>query len=114
MPHDLQTIPVRTVPPYEVLIGSGLLGRCGTLLRPVLSVCRMAVITDSTVAPLYLDTVTDSLRAAGYGVNAWTINDAEMMKYCVEQNVNIITNILRMSNDNNTFIFVFYKMFKNL
>lgn len=80
MPHDLQTIPVRTTPPYEVLIGSGLLGRCGTLLRPVLSVCRMAVITDSTVAPLYLDTVTDSLRAAGYGVCSYVFPAGEANK----------------------------------
>lgn len=31
-------------------------------------------------------------RAAGYGVNAWTINDPEMMKRCVEHDVSIITN----------------------
>ena len=80
MPRDLQTIPVRTAPPYEVLIGSGLLGSCGALLRSVLPACRMAVITDSTVAPLYLNTVTDSLQAAGYGVCSYVFPAGETNK----------------------------------
>lgn len=65
----LQTISVRTDPPYEVTIGSGLLKKCGDLLRPVLGNCRLAVIADSNVAPLYLNTVTDSLKSAGFPVS---------------------------------------------
>ena len=80
MPHDLQSIPVRTAPPYKVLIGSGLLGRCGSLLRPVLPACRMAVISDSIVAPLYLNTVTDSLQTAGYGVCSYVFPAGEANK----------------------------------
>lgn len=80
MPHDLQSIPVRTAPPYKVLIGSGLLGRCGSLLRPVLPACRMAVISDSIVASLYLNTVTDSLQTAGYGVCSYVFPAGEANK----------------------------------
>ena len=80
MPHSIQTIPVRTAPTYDVTVGSGLLGRCGDLLRSVLPACRVAVITDSTVAPLYLNTVTDSLRAAGCGVCSYVFPAGEANK----------------------------------
>ena len=53
-------------PPYDVLIGSGLLGRCGDYLAALLGQRKIAVLTDDTVAPLYLDALTGSLRAAGF------------------------------------------------
>ena len=34
---------------YDIKIGSGLLGRCGELLRPVTRAERLAVVTDSNV-----------------------------------------------------------------
>ena len=65
----MQTIPVHTEPAYEVTIGSGLLQDCGPRLRPLLGPCRLAIIVDSTVAPLYLERVSDSLKAAGFQVS---------------------------------------------
>ena len=65
---SIQTIQVHTSPAYEVTIGGGLLMSCGQRLQSVLGTCRAAVITDSTVAPLYLETVTESLRTAGFSV----------------------------------------------
>ncbi|MBP3485418.1 MAG: 3-dehydroquinate synthase [Oscillospiraceae bacterium] len=69
MSNTVNTIRVHVDPPYTVSIGSGLLARCGELLRPVLGDCRLCVVADSNVAPLYLDTVTESLRGAGYAVS---------------------------------------------
>lgn len=69
MSNTVNTIRVHVDPPYTVTIGSGLLARCGELLRPVLGDCRLCVVADSNVAPLYLDTVTESLRSAGYAVS---------------------------------------------
>ena len=69
MSNTVNTIRVHVDPPYTVTIGSGLLARCGELLRPVLGDCRLCVVADSNVAPLYLDTVTESLRGAGYAVS---------------------------------------------
>ena len=63
-----QTIQVYTSPAYEVTIGPGLLSNSGARLREIMSPCRMAVIADSTVAPLYLDIVVNSLAAAGFDV----------------------------------------------
>ena len=64
----LHTIQVHTDPAYEAVIGGGLLRQCGERLAAIMPKCRMAVIADSTVAPLYLDIVTESLREAGFDV----------------------------------------------
>ena len=65
---SVQTIEVHTAPAYEVTIGAGLLRDCGARLKAVLGGCRIAVIADSNVAPLYLETVCASLRDAGFAV----------------------------------------------
>lgn len=77
----IQTIPVRTSAPYDVRIGSGLLRTCGQTLRPLLGECRLAVITDSTVAPLYLKVVTESLEAAGFPVSSYVFPAGESSKH---------------------------------
>ena len=65
---SIRTIPVRVRPPYDVRIGSGLLGRCGDYLAALLGQRRIAVLADDTVASLYLDTVTAALEDAGFAV----------------------------------------------
>ena len=66
MSDSIRTIPVGVAPAYEVSIGPGLLQKSGTRLKPLLGECRVAVITDSTVALLYLETVLQSLEQAGF------------------------------------------------
>ena len=80
MSNSMQTIQVHTVPAYEVLIGGGLLHTCGQYLQKVLASCHVAVITDSTVAPLYLETVTNSLKAAGFTVSSYVFPTGEAHK----------------------------------
>ncbi len=54
---------------YEVLIGSGLLGRAGELVRQVLpNAEKIAVISESTVWPLYGEALCRSLEGAGYEI----------------------------------------------
>lgn len=77
---DFKSISVRTSPAYTVTIGPGLLRSCGTRLRETLSPCHMAVITDSTVAPLYLETVRGSLAAAGFSVSTFVFPAGEGSK----------------------------------
>ncbi|CAA7618699.1 3-dehydroquinate synthase [Magnetospirillum sp. UT-4] len=50
---------------YDIHIGTGLVDRAGTLMRPVMRGSRAFVVTDDTVAPLYLDRLLASLDAAG-------------------------------------------------
>lgn len=77
---DYKEIRVNTVPAYTAAIGPGLLRDCGARLKETVPPCHMAVVTDSTVGPLYLETVTESLRAAGYAVSAHTFPAGEESK----------------------------------
>lgn len=80
MSGSIQTVQVQTAPAYEVSIGSGLLACCGAHLRQVMAPCHMAIITDSTVAPLYLDTVSASLLQAGFTVSSYVFPAGESHK----------------------------------
>ena len=51
---------------YDALVGSGLLAQMGTLIRPVVRGPRCAVIADDNSARLFAETVTKSLRDAGF------------------------------------------------
>ena len=70
---------------YDIHIGPGLLAGAGEAIR---SVCpkarRLFVVTDSNVAPLYLDKLLDSLTAAGFRVQAAAVPAGESSK-CAEQ-----------------------------
>ncbi|WP_409966841.1 3-dehydroquinate synthase [Bengtsoniella intestinalis] len=79
------------VPPtsYDVTIGSGVRHQCGEILRPLLGDCRVAIITDTTVAPLYLSGVRQSLETAGFQVCAMTFPAGEAHK-----NMTTLTQIL--------------------
>ena len=77
---SVQTIEVHTAPAYEVTIGAGLLRDCGARLKAVLGGCRIAVIADSNVAPLYLETVCASLRDAGFAVCSYVFPAGEAHK----------------------------------
>ncbi|MBY0509573.1 MAG: 3-dehydroquinate synthase [Rhodospirillaceae bacterium] len=50
---------------YDIHVGRGLLARAGELFAPVLKQKRVFIVTDSTVAPLYLAPLTASLKSAG-------------------------------------------------
>ena len=50
---------------YDIHVGRGLLARAGELFAPILKQRRVFIVTDSTVAPLYLAPLTASLKAAG-------------------------------------------------
>ena len=77
---NYQTIRVNTSPAYTVTIGPGLLKDCGPLLRDIMPPCRIAVVTDSTVAPLYLGAVSRSLSAAGFSVVRFVFPAGEARK----------------------------------
>ena len=65
-----RTIHVNTGKPYDVIIERGVLNQCGYWVKKVLPKAESCVIvSDSNVAPLYADTVKQSLEAAGYKVS---------------------------------------------
>ncbi len=64
---------------YPIHIGPGLLRQAG-LITPHLTQLRVAVVTNTTVGPLYLKTLADALQAAGIEVIPITLPDGEQYK----------------------------------
>lgn len=62
----VRRVPVRVNSEYEVAIGRGLLEKSGALIIEAVGGCQIAIVTDSNVEKLYLDTVLSSLRQVGY------------------------------------------------
>ncbi len=50
---------------YDIKVGVGMLARAGALVAPILNRSRVAVISDATVARLYLEALAASLDGAG-------------------------------------------------
>ncbi|MCC8122457.1 MAG: 3-dehydroquinate synthase [Oscillospiraceae bacterium] len=66
---------------YDILIGRGLLGQAGAHCRAVLPKARrLAVVSDSNVAPLYAEKTLESLGAAGFEAKLLTIPAGERAK----------------------------------
>jgi len=86
----MKTVHVNASREYDVLIGAGLLGRCGELIAAVHKPCTAAIITDDTVNALYGDTVERSLASAGYRVVRFVFPHGEesknLMTFAAAQN----------------------------
>lgn len=65
---------------YEILIERGLLKQAGALISHVTKAKRIAIITDSNVAPLYESTIRESLKSAGFNVFTHTFPAGESSK----------------------------------
>jgi 3-dehydroquinate synthase len=64
----------------RVLIGEGLLQQIGNEIRRYISRRTCGVISDSNVAPLFADSVTENLASAGFGTTLITIPAGEKSK----------------------------------
>lgn len=67
---------VALTPPYDVIVEAGILARAGDFVRAP----KIALVSDETVAPLYAQTVQQSLRAAGSKVHLYTVPAGEASK----------------------------------
>ena len=76
----MTTIKVNAGKPYDVKIGAGILSSLGKDIRALMGGVRAAVITDSNVAPLYLDGVLKNLEAAGYETDSFVFKAGEESK----------------------------------
>lgn len=76
----MQTISIKASTSYEAHIGHGILASCGELVSRISEPCTIAVITDSTVGPLYEETVKISLTEAGFRVVTHSIPSGESSK----------------------------------
>lgn len=78
----MTTITVSASNHYNVKIGAGLLSSAGNELLTLNSgkPCRVCIISDDNVFPLYGNTVTDALTAAGFSVFSHVIPHGENSK----------------------------------
>ena len=65
---------------YDVLIEGGALAKCGEVLSSVFSPCTVCVVSDTNVAPLYLEKVKNSLKTVGFSVNEFVFAAGEASK----------------------------------
>ena len=76
---------MRTVPldlahaPYEIHIGRGLLTRV-ELILPLLPQKKVAIVSNETIAPLYLESLQSVLEAAGVQCHSIVLPDGEQFK----------------------------------
>ena len=64
--HAAEVVAVSLGPrTYDIHVGRGLLARAPALMAPVLRQKRVFIVTDSNVAPLYLDALTGPLAQGG-------------------------------------------------
>ncbi len=89
-------IKVETNKTYNVVVGGGLLTSVGKEIKALAGTCRAAVITDSNVAPLYLNTVLSSLSNAGVSAESFVFNAGEASK-----NVDTLSDILEFLAEKN-------------
>lgn len=62
----MKTVTVTASKEYDVVIGAGLLRHITNHIAPVMSCCKVAIISDSNVAPLYMVPIADQLTSSGY------------------------------------------------
>jgi len=76
----MESLRVNTVPAYDIHICRGLLDQCGEAAAAVIRGRRCALVTDSTVGPLYAGRAEHSLEAAGFSVCRFTFAAGEKSK----------------------------------
>ena len=92
----MNKITVKTSHPYEVLIERGGLAKSGEYISEVTRSRKAAVITDDIVEKLHLQTVLDSMKAAGFECSVFVFPNGEQSK-CLE-NLGRIYDFLCDSN----------------
>ena len=64
----MKTVTVSASKTYDILIGSGLLPQLGAEVKKLGKARKICIVSESTVFPLYGETVTESLESAGFSV----------------------------------------------
>ena len=85
----MRTIHVTASKEYDVLIGEGLLDKCGELTAKVVRPCKCVIVSDDTVDELYGDRAQISFSYAGFDVTRFAFPAGEASK-----NLATLTDIL--------------------
>lgn len=91
----MQRVKINTKKEYEVIIGPSLINRVGEILKEKNITGKIAIVSDSNVAGLYLDTVTEALLKSGYSVISYVFPAGEESK-----NIHTLSSILEFFAEN--------------
>ena len=93
----METIKVSTSREYTVNIGKGFLNAIGEKIAEIKRVCRVVLISDDIVFPLYGETVKNSLEDNGYSVCEFVVPHGEdsksfdnyhnILEFCAEKSI---------------------------
>ena len=76
----MKKISIKTSHPYEVIIERGGLKKSGEYIANVTASRKAAIITDDIVEKLHLQTVIDSMKAAGFECSVYSFPNGEQSK----------------------------------
>lgn len=65
---------------YDIKIENGILTRAGDLIKEIIKPCRVAVVTDSNVGPLYAEKLLATLSSSGFQPDLATVPAGESSK----------------------------------
>ena len=85
---------------YDVLIGEGLLDKCGELTAKVVKPCKCVIVSDDTVDELYGDRAQISFSYAGFDVTRFAFPAGEASK-----NMDTLGDLLKLPGDTFTFVY---------
>ena len=81
---------------YNVIIEKSSIYKCGEYIRQASSAQSAVIVTDSNVAALYLDKLTDSLKKSGFTVYSYIFPAGESSK-----NMDTLRDLLEFAINNN-------------
>ena len=76
----MEKITVSVARPYDVIVERGGAAMAGELIGEVKSPCRVLLVSDDNVYPIYGEKVTESLSRAGFKVSSFVIEHGEASK----------------------------------
>ena len=77
----MRTVKVNASTAYDIIIGEGLLAEAGRYCADALGKpCRLCIVSDDNVAPLYLERVQSSLESAGFSTIKFIFPHGEASK----------------------------------
>ena len=76
----MEKLTIATNPPYDVLLGAGLLAQAGMLTAQAVGGRHVMIVTDDMVAPLHLEQAQAAYEAAGFRTEAFIFPHGEAHK----------------------------------
>ena len=80
---------------YDVIIDKGIIDSAGEICKKLVEPCKAVIVTDSNVAPLYLQRVEQSFKVQGFEVLSFVFESGEQSK-----NIGTLSALLEFAAEN--------------